>query len=67
MSQRISISNRILAELKKESKSEIVYSLAEEILMFEMQNWKLSRPRYKKHFEKLIVKYSVLRDASEDY
>jgi len=58
MSKQRSVSKRILNELKNNTKNEVVYKIAEEILFFEMENWRLKNPRYRRHIEGLITKFS---------
>jgi hypothetical protein len=58
---RVSISKRILKEIDDQIKDEVVNELAKELLIFELENWRIEKARFRDYFDKQITIQSKKR------
>jgi len=58
---RVSISKRILKEIDDQIKDEVVNELAKSLLIFELENWRIEKARFRDYFDKQITIQSKKR------
>ena len=56
MSGRHDVSRLIIAEIEADTQDETLRILAEEILKYELENWRSERPKFASSYEALIEK-----------
>jgi hypothetical protein len=58
---RVSISKRILKEIDDQIKDEVVNELAKNLLVFELENWRIEKAHFRDYFDKQITIQSKKR------